>query len=144
VDQFRISVKKTKKALFRCCSETWKSLDPFGWSTALLHLIRAFKPEEGSSFFDLVAEFVSKLANCEIPDHVAFVVTTGSLIALNKDADAVRRKRVADGLQLRERPINQGTLFLKLAFDLALRSREAQEAAKSLEPMQQGIGILRG
>ena len=143
-DQFQISATKVRKALIRSCSETWKSLNPFGWSTALLHLIRAFKPEEGPSIFDLSADFISKLANCEIPDSVAFIDTTGSLLALNKDSEPVRRKRIVDGLPPRERPINQGTMFLKLAFDLALRSREAQEAAKSLEPIQQGVGSERG
>jgi len=35
-------------------------------------------------------------------------------------------------------------MFLKLAFDLALRSRPAQEAAKALLPIQQGLGSKRG
>ena len=48
-------------------------MDPFGWSTALLHLIRAVEPETGPSFYDLIAELVSKLANCEIPDSIAFL-----------------------------------------------------------------------
>ena len=43
-----------------------------------------------------------------------------------------------------ERPINQGSLVLKLAFDLALHSPEAKEAAKTLEPIQQGVGAKRG
>jgi hypothetical protein len=143
-EQFSISAEQTSKALYRNCTETWKSLDPFGWSTALLHLIRAFKPEEGPSFFDLTSEFVAKLANCQVPDSVAFIFTTGSLIALNKDPENVRLQRLRDGLKPRERPINQGTMFLKLAFDLALRSRKAQEAADALLPIQQGLGAKRG
>ena len=142
--QFRVKAKKASKALYSNCAETWKSLDPFGWSTALLHLIRAYEPEEGRSFFHLAADFVSKLANCEVSDSVAFVFTSGSLIALNKDPEKVRQKRIEDGLKPRERPINQGTMFLKLAFDLALRSPEAKEAAKKLEPIQQGVGAERG
>ena len=143
-DQFSITADNAKKSLFRHCSETWKSLDPFGWSTALLHLVRGITSEEGPSFFDLCADFISKLANCDVPDTVAFVFTTGSLVALNKDADDIRRKRVEDGLRPRERPINQGTMFLKLAFDLALRSRQAQDAVKELLPIQQGVGAPRG
>ena len=104
-----ISSEQTKKQLYRSCSETWKSLDPFGWSTALLHLIRAFVPETGPSFFDLISELIAKLANCDIPDSVAFVFTTGALVALNKDPESVRIKRLEDGLKPRERPINQGT-----------------------------------
>jgi hypothetical protein len=125
-------------------AETWKSLDPFGWSTALLHLVRAFQPEEGSSFFELCTEFISKLACCEVPDSVAFVFTTGSLIALNKDSEKVLKTRIAEGKQPRERPINQGTMFLKLAFELALRSPAACEAAEALMPIQQGLGSKRG
>jgi hypothetical protein len=143
-DQFSITLDQTKQALFRHSAETWKSLDPFGWSTALLHLIRSFKPEEGPSFFDLTAEFIAKLANCQVPDSVAFIFTTGSLIALNKDPEHVRLKRVKDGLRPRERPINQGTMFLKVAFDLALRSKAAQKTAESLLPIQQGLGSKRG
>ena len=131
-DQFKISAKKVRKALIRSCSETWKSLDSFGWTPALLHLIQVFKPDEGPSFFDLSADFISKRANCEMPDLVAFIYTTESLLALNKDSELVKRRTIVDGLSPRERPINQGTMFLKLAFDLAVRSREAQEAAKSL------------
>ena len=84
------------------------------------------------------------LACCEVPDSIAFVYTTGSLIALNKDSEAVRKKRTAEGKQPRERPINQGTMFLKLAFELALRSPAASEAAASLLPIQQGLGSKRG
>ena len=130
-EQFSITPDAAKKALFRHCSETLKSLDPFGWSTALLHLVRGFEPEEGSSFFSLCAGFISKLASCEIPDVVAFIFTSGSLVALNKDPESVRRQRVEEGLRPRKRPINQGTMLLKLAFDFALRSRPAQEQLKN-------------
>ena len=44
----------------------------------------------------------------------------------------------------RDRPINQGALLLKLAFDLALHSTEAMLAAESLKPIQQGVGAKRG
>ena len=142
-EQFSITGKKVRKALFRHCSETWKSLDPFGWSTALLHLIRGVEAE-GSSFFDLSAELIAKLANCQVPDTVAFLFTTGSLVALNKDSAEVRSKRLEEGKLPRERPINQGSMFLKLAFDLALRSKPAQDAAQVLLPIQQGVGAKRG
>src|SRR3954462_5786457 len=35
-------------------------------------------------------------------------------------------------------------LFLKLAYDLALHSPAAQEAAQALRPIQQGVGAPRG
>ena len=49
--QFRVKAKKASKALYSNCAETWKSLDPFGWSTAL-QLIRAY--ESSRSFFTLL------------------------------------------------------------------------------------------
>jgi hypothetical protein len=48
------------------------------------------------------------------------------------------------GLNPRERPINQGSLLLKLAFDVALHSDDATHAARQLEPIQQGVGAKRG
>jgi len=41
VSQFSISAAQARRALFGKCGEAWVSLDPFGWSTALLHLVRA-------------------------------------------------------------------------------------------------------
>ncbi len=65
-------------------------------------------------------------------------------MALNKDDAETQATRLAQGLDSRERPINQGSLFLKLAFNLALHSPAAQEAAKALRPIQQGVGAPRG
>lgn len=77
----------------------------------MLHLVRGFQSEEGPSFYQLAAEFTAKLANCEVPDTVAFIFTTGSLIAFNTDSERVQLQRSEEGLQPRERPINQGTSF---------------------------------
>ena len=74
-------------------------------------------------------------------DLVAFALSSGSIIGLNKDDEETQAARLAKGLLPRERPINQGALLLKLAFDLALHSTEA---AESLKPIQQGVGAKRG
>ena len=66
------------------------------------------------------------------------------MIGLNKDDEEAREERMKKGLKPRVRPINQGSLFLKLAFDFALHSPPAREAAKALQPIQQGIGAKRG
>jgi hypothetical protein len=79
-----------------------------------------------------------------VPDLVSFVLTTGSLLALYKEPTEIREERVKKGTPPKERPINQGTMLLKLAFDLALRSDQAQEAVERLLPIQQGIGAKRG
>src|SRR6186713_2511920 len=44
-EQFTVTKSRAAKILFPLCGSQWGSLDPFGWSTALLHLIRAAKPD---------------------------------------------------------------------------------------------------
>ena len=67
-----------------------------------------------------------------------------ALFGLNKDDEETQDVRREKGLPPRERPINQGSLILKLAFELALHSPKAQTVAKALEPIQQGVGAKRG
>ena len=143
-NQFSLSPEQTFRKLFKQCNEEWHSPDPYGWNTALLHLVRnvAHPPEQ--SFFTLLCGLVSKIISADVSDLVAFVLSGGSILGLNKDDDEVQKRRLSQGLDPRERPINQGSLFLKLAFDLALHSKPAQQAAKDLRPIQQGVGAPRG
>jgi hypothetical protein len=92
----------------------------------------------------LFSSLVSKVIDAGVSDLVAFVLSAGSIIGLNKDDAETQTKRLEQGLEPRERPINQGSLILKLAFDLALHSPAAQAAAKVLRPIQQGVGAPRG
>src|SRR5689334_23241278 len=71
---FRSGREEARKALFRVCGEKWVSLDPFGWSTALLHLVRGVK---GESFFGLVSGLVARVAGAEVSALVAFVFSSG-------------------------------------------------------------------
>ena len=96
------------------------------------------------SFFALFCTLVSNVVDANVSDLVAFTLSSGSIIGLNKDDEATQEERKEQGLKPRERPINQGSLLLKLAFDLALHSPPAQEAAKELRPIQQGLGAPRG
>jgi hypothetical protein len=82
--------------------------------------------------------------SADVSDLVAFALSSGSIIGLNKDDEDTQEIRREKGLPPRERPINQGSLILKLAFDLALHSEAAQEAVKTLAPIQQGVGAKRG
>jgi len=76
VSQFSISAAQARRALFGKCGEAWVSLDPFGWSTALLHLVRAAKGVGGgaSSFFGLFSGLVARVAGSDVSDLVAFAL----------------------------------------------------------------------
>jgi len=126
------------------CGENWKSLDPYGWNTALLHLIRDVARPPKVSFFTLFCSLLSQLISSNVSDLVAFILSSGSIIGLNKDDEEAQEARIKKGFLPRVRPINQGSLFLKLSFDIALRSADAKTAAKQLLPVQQGIGAKRG
>jgi Reverse transcriptase (RNA-dependent DNA polymerase) len=143
-DQFSLSPEQTCKALYKQCREDWNSPDPYGWNTSLLYLIRNVAHPPATSFFTLFSSLVSRIIDANVSDLVAFVFSGGSIIGLNKDDAETQASRLREGLEPRERPINQGSLFLKLAFDLALHSPAAQAAAKALRPIQQGVGAPRG
>ena len=133
--QFSISPERTAKKLYKLCTEHWNTPDPYGWNTAMLHLIRNVSEEEGPSFFSLYSALVSRVISADVSDLVAFVLSSGSIIGLNKDDEQTQEERHQKGLTPRERPINQGSLLLKLAFDLALHSPQAQQAVKELQPI---------
>jgi hypothetical protein len=92
------------------------------------------------SFFALFSTLVSNIVDADVSDLVAFTLSSGSIIGLNKDDELIQEQRKEQGLK----PENARLLLLKLAFDLALHSPPAQEAAKELRPIQQGLGAPRG
>ncbi len=139
--QFTIPPSKATAILFKKCTEHWDTPDPYGWNTAMLHLIRN---APGECFFSLFARLVSHVVSADVSDLVAYALASGSIIGLNKDDEETSLKRQAQGLAPRERPINQGSLVLKLAFDIALHSPKAQAAVKALDPIQKGVGAKRG
>jgi hypothetical protein len=144
VPQFNISPQSVFDGLFKKCRENWKSLDPYGWNTSLLHLIRDVARPPHVSFFTLFCNVLSQIVTGDVSDLVAFSLCAGSMIGLNKDDEETQDERLKRGLKARVRPINQGSLLLKLSFDIALRSHDGKEAAKKLLPVQQGIGAKRG
>ena len=144
VEQFLISDEDTAKSLYKLCTERWDTPDPYGWNTAMLHLIRNVSDFPGRSFFFFYSTLISDLVQTDVSDLVAYALSSGSIIGLNKDDEETQAIRLEKGLPPRERPINQGSLMLKLVFDLALHSPEAEMAAAALEPIQQGVGAKRG
>ena len=67
-----------------------------------------------TSFFTLFCTFVSKLVDADVSDLVAFVLSGGSIIGLNKDDAETQAARLDQGLESRERPINQGFFLSSL------------------------------
>jgi hypothetical protein len=114
------------------CTEKWKSLDPFGWSTALLHNVRGITSSVGQTFFQLMGTLISRIANTQIPDLASFILTTGSLFGLYKETEETRSEKEKKGIAPKERPINQGSLFLQVAFDLALGVGVSLEVEQNL------------
>ena len=142
-EQFYITPRDVCKVLYKQCSERWDSLDPYGWNTSLLHLIRG-APRSPDSFFTLYCALISRLVDADVSDLTSFALTGGTIFGLNKDSEEVQELRLRNGQDPRERPINQGSLLLKLVFDLALHSPDAIGAAANLAPIQQGLGAKRG
>jgi len=140
--QFKLEPAKIKKILFKKCGERWNSMDPYGWNTALLSLVRGDKGP--GCFFSLLSTFLSQLIDADVSDLVAFSLSAGSIVGLYKDNEEERKLREEKGLKQRIRPINHGSLFLSLAFDFALHSKPAIQAQNALRPIQQGIGAKRG
>ena len=53
-EQFSISPTKAANSVFKLCSEQWNTPDPYGWNTAMLHLIRNVDDFPGNFFFLLL------------------------------------------------------------------------------------------
>ena len=56
-EQFLISDTDAAKSLFKLCGERWDTPDPYGWNTAMLHLIRNVSDFPGRSFFYFLFHF---------------------------------------------------------------------------------------
>ena len=48
VPQLLLTNDDVYKAVYKKCTEHWDSMDPFGWNTALLHLIRNAKGSDAA------------------------------------------------------------------------------------------------
>ena len=105
-DQFTLTPEEVYGSLFKQCNEKWQSPDPYGWNTALLHLIRN-APDE-MSFFACFSTFISKLIDADVSDLVAYTLTAGSMIGLNKDDEETQKARLETTYQSR--------LSLKMSF----------------------------
>ena len=144
-EQFFMDQRDVKEILFTKCTSSWQSGDPFGWNTALLHLIRVGpQSEEHLPFFDSYCALISRLLVADVSDLASYVLSGGSIFGLNKESEEARQAREQKGDSPKERPVNQGSLLLKLVFDLALHSPDAIGALADCAPIQMGVGAKRG
>ena len=72
----------------------------------MLHLIRNVDDFPCQSFFSCYSALVADLIGTNVSDLVAFALSSGSIIGLNKDDEETQAMRLAKGLLPRERPIN--------------------------------------
>jgi hypothetical protein len=87
------------------------------------------------------AHLCAILASGTAPKALNYIVTAGCLTALNKITADEQAARLESGMAPVIRPINKGSLFLKIAFKVAM----AAEAAKlKLRPVQLGLGASAG
>ena len=126
--------------LYGMAASTRAPSDCFGWSAGLLFPLRGQRKRgRFISFIHQVARLVARIANAQVPEIFADILTCGNLLALHKlDADE-QAERVAEGLPPALRPVNQGCNLLKWGLKLAVRSPAARAAAKKLEPLQLGL-----
>jgi hypothetical protein len=75
---------------------------------------------------------------------VAFILTAGSLTALNKLSEDDQNIRLSKGLQRKLRPVNNSSTILKGPLRLASKSDAGVRARKRLEPIQLGLGSKSG
>ena len=144
-EQFFLDQRDVKEIVFTKCTSAWQSGDPFGWNTALLHLIRVGpQSEEHLPFFDSYCDLISRLLVADVSDLASYVLSGGSIFGLNKESEESRQAREQKGESPKERPVNQGSLLLKLVFDLALHSPDAIGALADCAPIQMGVGAKRG
>ena len=140
VGQVHVTPAQAKRHIFGLAGSDTSSADCFGWSaTYLLHLrgARAYRGEP--VFIELLAQLVAKIANGDVPDRVADVLTCGALFALHKLDRAKQEERAKDGRPPEVRPVNVGCALLRWALKLALNSKPAQRAANKLQPIQLGL-----
>lgn len=126
-EQFSVSSGEVREALFAQCTESWHSVDLFGWNTSLLHLIRgAPNTEETPSFFSCYCILVSRLVAADVSDLGSFLLSGGSIFGLNKESEEKRIDR-SRGVTLPGR-------------DLSTSSPDAIGALADCSPIQMGVG----
>jgi hypothetical protein len=140
--QATVTIAQAKKFLFQAASTDRSAIGFFGWGASMLFHLRGMKGER--TFFHQFARLITTIANAQLHDVFGFVLSCGSLFALNKLTEPEQEARIAQGLDPKLRPVNVGTAFLKWAFKLALRTDAALEAIAAMSPIQMGLKAKHG
>jgi len=84
------------------------------------------------------------IANAQVPDAVAFMMTAGGLTALNKVPAAEQEALTREGKDPKLRPINCGATFAKTALRCAASTPSAMSAKAEIQDIQKGLGSAAG
>ena len=117
VDQVRVTTKQAKNFLFKAATNDRSCIDVFGWATDYLLHVR------NTPFLRQLARLTAILANADVPESFAIVLTCGMLLPIHKEAVDKQRERLARGERVKLRPVNIGSCILKWGFKLALGSK---------------------
>jgi hypothetical protein len=137
--QATASIKKAKVALRKCAGNTDVCMDVFGWAPDLLLPVRA----DQAGLIKPLARLITLMANAEIPNAAGHLLASGSLYGLNKLPPAEQKERALNGLKHKLRPVNVGSMFLKVGFQLLLKTDQAMEAIQHMDG-QKSLCVPRG
>ena len=142
--QILTSEKKGAQAL-RASAGTAGSIDTFGWADDMHLVDRNFNSAPNAPLLiDQIGRLIALCTNADIPPAVAFVLTCGSLTALNKVSQEEQAKLTREGKQPKIRPINNGTQIVKKTFRIGAATPSALRVKEQLKPIQLGLGTKAG
>ena len=143
--QLSIDIKECATALVSASGKRPTQPDPFGWTNDMLWPFRPAKRKEHHPFILALARLQVLLAKGDVPMALRILPTTGKLTVLNKVPHEENLKRVQQGLDPKQRPVNSGSELLKVPLRLASRSPSGKRVRHELELAGQlGLGASSG
>jgi hypothetical protein len=142
-----LSHKKACKMINNKAGVLEESIDPLGWATNYMLLVRGLKHVNGRRTpIQTLARLQQMLMGKArfIPDAAAFLLTVGALAALSKVPASRNEELRRQGLKPKIRPVNVGNTFMKGAYQLMRTAPSAKAANESTRPIQKGNGVSSG
>jgi len=140
--QLQISAEECYKSLKLDAGLKDAPAGVFGLTPAM-HYHQRGRPMKQTLMWEL-ARIQSLLANAKLGRAFFFLMTTGSLSALNKlDTDG-QRQRETEGLDRKLRPVNSGCSIIKTSLKCAAATKSGRDAVASTRPIQCGQGTPAG
>ena len=137
-----LSLTSLAKTLKKDAGNSQASIDVFGWTPGLLLSTR--NRQGPMTPIKTMARLQKILAEENVPDAVAFLLSAGGLTALNKIPEKENFRRQQASMDPKLRPINSGSLLLKNTFRGAAKSPSGYEAKLKTRPTQFGCGSKGG